>query len=257
MKYGEFKSAVEEWHGRKFNQTQLANLLGVTQGRIAQLHPTANLKIKWLSRAMDSAFKSGRGQVSTRVISAIETVAESKSKALNDVGIEAQVRSNWEEGKHFPQEAKLISVLKALAAQPVEKIEIDPIFEYKEIRPSKSGKSWRFAEKDLQDELQDALEGKYGVYIFYDSALQPVYVGKAELQDLFTRPKQSLATESDRKFHLPAADGALRKQLATVGLLARRFSAFEIRPSKYIGKIEALLIRGIINGTQNKRVEPL
>jgi hypothetical protein len=117
--------------------------------------------------------------------------------------------------------------------------------------------------------LRAELQGSHGLYIFFDSRGQAIYVGKAEGQDLwkevnlaFNRERGELQSikrvrHPNRRQQYRTSDEKAR-QITDVAVplheLARYFSTYEVVPG-LIGTLEAMLVRSFANNLLNKRME--
>jgi hypothetical protein len=117
--------------------------------------------------------------------------------------------------------------------------------------------------------LRDELESSNGVYVFFDSRGQALYVGKARKQSLwsemtnaFNRTRGDLQTirrvkHPERRQRYRTSDEKARQPVpVSVPLheLAHYFSAYRVSPT-LVGDIEALLVRSFANNLLNKNME--
>ena len=113
----------------------------------------------------------------------------------------------------------------------------------------------------LQQAVRKQLENARGVYAFYNSEAEIIYVGKAERQSLFKRMKQSLDKERTRYHRYYVEHGGrnvttrkiVRKTVA-LWQVAEFFSAYQVEPG-CIKPLEQLIIRMIPNDLINARIE--
>ena len=210
-----------------FRQQDLADYLGYNQGRISQFinKPTTVTK-RW-------------------VLSLVKKVKEHADK----------------EAKEATKKALRDAIRGA----------IRPIVEYYPIDPEIKGQGGnRVMFKPKQDEVQrkqlkKALLAASGVYVFYDSQGQALYVGKTkndlwtELDQTFNRPTSTRAKplklvdhgRANREF-IPASEKnrRLAKKPVRFYQMASYFSAYEVAPD-LIDDVEALLIRSFANSLFN------
>ncbi len=110
--------------------------------------------------------------------------------------------------------------------------------------------------------LKTALENASGVYIFFDSRGQPVYVGQAR-RNLWTESKSAfnrdLGENQSRKVNLvkhpprsayQEKERRIRPTVTKIHDMAAYFSAYEVE-EEHIDDIEALLVRVCTNITLN------
>ncbi|MEI7750339.1 MAG: hypothetical protein WCJ25_05065 [Candidatus Moraniibacteriota bacterium] len=117
--------------------------------------------------------------------------------------------------------------------------------------------------------LKEELDITHGVYLFFDSRGQAIYVGKARRQSLWK--EMNLALNRDRgkvqmikrvkhpvcKMAYRTSDEKSRQivdQQVPLSGIASYFSAYEV-DDKMIEDVEALLVRSFANNLLNKRME--
>lgn len=124
---------------------------------------------------------------------------------------------------------------------------INPIYEFKRIKPRKNGRSCViYDEPEIQRSFQSQLHGKVGLYSFYDSSAKLLYIGKTRT-NLFTEITQQLA----RKHSIWLENFAERSihHYET----AQYLSAYEIKNPALIDDLETLAIRLSYNDGTNIR----
>jgi len=122
--------------------------------------------------------------------------------------------------------------------------------------------------KQSHQQLRQALAGANGIYIFYDTRGQAIYVGKAKQQSLWGEMKNAFNRKRDtqtvyrvrhpqrnQKF-LPAYEKPRQPRPTQLKLndLAAYVSAYEVE-AEMINDLEALLVRGFANDLLNVRME--
>jgi hypothetical protein len=132
-----------------------------------------------------------------------------------------------------------------------------------------SEKNWRaFLNKDNadHDDLISILQSSKGIYAFYNSEYEIIYLGKTknnlweEMQSAYVREmphyKRYRVKHPYEKFKLTNSGNARKLQLTNVNVYdaAVYFSAYAV-DEKYIDDIEKLLIRIAPNDILNKRME--
>ena len=149
---------------------------------------------------------------------------------------------------------------------------IRPIVEYYPIDPEIKGRGedWVMFKPEKQGDkqrkqLKETLRAAKGVYVFYDSQGQALYVGKTkndlwtELDQTFNRPTSTRAKplklvdhgRANREF-IPAHEQNRQptKECVYFYQMASYFSAYEVAPD-LINDVEALLIRSFVNSLFN------
>ena len=116
--------------------------------------------------------------------------------------------------------------------------------------------------------IRKYLENVQGVYVFFDSQVCAIYVGKTERGNLwdemtnaFNRPRSNhkvflVEHPTIGKSFSPASEKLRQPKPKSVFLYdtAHYFSAYEVQP-KLISKLEALLVRTFCNTLTNKKME--
>ena len=124
---------------------------------------------------------------------------------------------------------------------------IRPLLEFKAIHPQQINRTWNLTtDKDGTEELKKILEGRKGLYVFYDSSGRVIYVGKS-VTSLFLEIKQRLKAIVNRPFY-----GPTRMANPVVGTLARFVSAYEVIVPNAIRNLESFLLRSFANDIMNK-----
>lgn len=113
--------------------------------------------------------------------------------------------------------------------------------------------------------LRSTLEHRHGIYIFYSSLCNPIYVGKANSTELWTECNSAfnrdLKSDLCRVNHPNEIQKApkkvkLSRYTAKVYDVATYLSAYEVDPA-LVDKVEALMIRSFINQLSNVKIENL
>lgn len=148
-----------------------------------------------------------------------------------------------------------------------------PLIEYFPVDyvSSKRDAVWEFINETdpRQKSLKGLLDTHHGIYIFYDSLLRAIYVGKAkrtslyrEMRAAYNRPRGKnqmvwgVAHLSQQRVFDPEREAVRKIQRIEMQLhdLAYYFSAYSI-DDELIDTIEALLIRAFANQLANRRKE--
>jgi len=149
---------------------------------------------------------------------------------------------------------------------------IQPIVEYYSIEHSDSrhGAAWELipSNNGRGKKIREELEASKGLYIFYNSQCEAIYLGKAKKQNLwkemnlaFNRDRSSQAVwtvnhpERGQEFtpaHIKLR--SLQKTKVFLSDIASYFSAYSVDVN-LIDNLEALMIRGFANDLSNVRME--
>ncbi|HGF7178989.1 TPA: hypothetical protein AB5E10_003323 [Vibrio cholerae] len=173
---------------------------------------------------------------------------------------------------------QVVSVIEKVSQQSVfdaHLYSIKPIVEYYPIQvaESKQGTHWELFNSDVsgnkrQEDIKDYLRDCSGVYIFYDSRGEALYIGKAkeqslwdEMKNAFNRDRQTqkiklvshpyTGTGFKPAFESPRKIEKINLQLA---YMASYFSAYEVEDDM-INNVEALLVRVFANSILNIKME--
>jgi hypothetical protein len=149
----------------------------------------------------------------------------------------------------------------------VRKLEFRPIVEFFPTYDYNEGSDLFFNNTaSHQKELRKALQNTQGIYAFYNSEAEIIYVGKTERQNLWTRMYRSYNVSSrysryyvkhPRSQYKSAKSGGARKitkDKIPISAVAAYCSAYEI-PPQLIEFAERLLIRLVPNDLINLRME--
>jgi predicted transcriptional regulator len=265
---------------------ELAELLGYTPAWVSQLHNkkenvTPSSLAKYIIKAIASAEKRGRKQVPVNQMKDfIDGLKKDKSAKDKDIAelfgcTPARVSQlSNEELKVNNLVRYFLSAIKKTRENSLEHAFDNPIRSVVEMYPikavlSKQNKKWEILQTDKHPKnqaIRKHLENVTGLYIFFDSQLCPIYVGKTEKQsiwkemnDAFNRRRQNYQVfrvdHHDTNFS-PAHEKIIQPKLEVVYLYetASYFSAYDITP-KLIPRLEALLIRVFCNILSNKKNE--
>jgi len=155
--------------------------------------------------------------------------------------------ANWLNNNTYGQTATRNMILKfseKIERKSSEKL-IIPIYEFKRIKPRKNGRSHVLHdEPEIQERFRTALQGKKGLYSFYDSSGKLLYIGKSET-DLFREISQQLGRQHSiwlENFR----EGKIHHYESAYYL-----SAYEIKNPAFIDDLETLAIRISYNDGTN------
>ncbi len=125
------------------------------------------------------------------------------------------------------------------------KLKINAIYEMREVWAKKKNGNSYF--QGLSDEK---MEGKHGIYIFYDSSGNVIYVGKAERTDF----KSEVNQQCKRVIKI-YGENLTRNLKVQQGTITKRVSLYEVNPIEAIHNVEAILIRAMFNHNTNVKIE--
>ena len=131
---------------------------------------------------------------------------------------------------------------------------VDPLAEIEPVLPTKSGVGWKIeSDATHRRSLQDRLEHRCGVYLFYDSRGHVTYVGQAK-GNLFFEIEQRLK-QSLRHAAFSRGDGEAKLKAVDLvqGDVVRFISAYVTLTGEAAHNIEAILIRAFYNNHQNRK----
>lgn len=202
----------------------------------------------------------------------------SQSELAAALGVSVGTLINWknrDEDLSAAQVASALSKSRSVAVQQAQLRTIQPIVEFFPIERCATGRnaSWLVFDGGKNASLyarglRSALEESHGIYIFYDSRGQALYVGKAREQTIWK--EMNLAFKRKRniqKIALVSHPGGnqefkpgyekLRQPKDTVlelFELASYFSAYHVDDGM-IDDLETLLVRSFANNLLNVRME--
>ena len=147
---------------------------------------------------------------------------------------------------------------------------VNPVVEFFEVTPTPTSHKVKLIPFDYNKnpDLKKTLEEKKGVYAFYNSEGDIIYLGKtkgqtlfAELKNAFNRtfPSYQILTVKHpwKKFKVSdAGEKQIKKKNAYLHETAKYFSCYGVK-DELIGPLEALLIRVMPNNLMNVRMEKL
>jgi len=212
---------------------------------------------------------------------AVVTALKKKLKAKNDsalskaLGVTGATIHFWNKAKKITPSriARLIHKARLTAAESFRKDALRPVVEFFPIEASPSNNVFNVKDgnKDhpYRKGLKAELDETNGVYVFFDSRGQAIYVGKAKKQDLwremnlaFKRERGALQKIKRVKHpnrHKPYRTSSEKaRQIGDYAVplsdLARYFSAYSVTETM-IDDLEAVLVRSFANDLLNKRME--
>lgn len=153
--------------------------------------------------------------------------------------------SNWKNGAE-PSKKNLTKLIEFFRAHHAATL-VRPLLEFRAIEPVKSGNEWRFSTDQISiDEIKTALEGRHGLYLFYDSSGHAIYLGKTEAS-LYVESKQRLKATPNRGTYVP-----IKTTKPQMGQVARYLSAYEVTNVAAVKNLESFMLRAFANDLRNK-----
>jgi len=199
----------------------------------------------------------------------------SHAELKKDLGISSHTMNGWKRKKtnlEPNQIANLIWKASEKSKNSAQRESIRPVVEYFPIDASKSlqGVKWRVLDtkKPQNKKIKEILQRSHGIYVFYNSQCEAIYVRKAkrrklwsEINDAFNRKRDAqiawkVKHPKTRADFLPAfkKPRTIKKQKVYLHDLASYFSVYQV-DGDLTDKIEALLIRVFANELTNTRIE--
>ena len=173
---------------------------------------------------------------------------------------------------------QVVGVIEKVRQQSVfdaHSYSIKPIVEYYpiEVAESQQGTHWELFNADVsgnkrQEDIKGYLKDCCGVYVFYDSRGEALYVGKAKEQSLWNEMKNAFNRDRQtQKIKLvshpytgtgfkPAFESPRKIEKTNLQLadMASYFSAYEVEDDM-INNVEAFLVRVFANSILNVKME--
>jgi DNA-binding XRE family transcriptional regulator len=198
-----------------------------------------------------------------------------KRDLAKKLGLSENTLSNWKDSTLTPMWlADAIAKTKKISVKNSQIDTIWPIVEFYEITAcqAKGGVSWQiFDSSDASNKYSRGLKNELGVpgiYIFYDSRGQALYVGKSKKQSLWDEMNEAFNRDRVQTIKLTKHSGngefepayqydklkRIEKIQVRLHHLAHYFSAYKIIDGM-IDDVEALLIRGFANDLLNIKME--
>lgn len=171
--------------------------------------------------------------------------AVTQAQIAKALGVTQGTISNWKGGSE-PSKKNLRKLIEFFRGHHATTL-VKPIVEFTAIQPTKSGNEWRFSsEPKVVAGLKTKLDGRAGLYVFYDSSGAAIYLGKTEAS-LYTEAKQRLKAIPNRSIYLPT-----KSKAGSMGERARFLSAYEVTISAAIKNLESFMLRAFANDLLNK-----
>jgi len=234
----------------KISQKKISQHLGIQQPQVSQYQTSAPARISWWKKIAGKLYQRGYrdGQIAATqsLMSAIvDTFGEiPQSDMAKALRVTQPTISNWLNGTSSPSKTNIEKILALQVTRLAE-----PILEFHEVSPVKSGQSWRIDDnRKVEEKIRKLIQRRIGIYVFYDSAGKVTYLGKTE-NCFWTEVKQRLKGKVNRSFYNP------RKEPSVVqGQITRYLSVYEIRVTEAIHNLEVLMLRAFPNDLANTNV---
>ena len=201
----------------------------------------------------------------------------STDKALaNRLGVSGQAIHNWKKRREVTgrQIAALFAKAATATIRAVESDAIRPVVEFYRINKclSKQGKKYELFEVGKHPYLEgvrEELKRHHGVYVFFDSRGQAIYVGMARRQRLWTEITAAFNRKRGDVQTIKRVSHPVRRQdyrtsdekmrqikdvVVPLHELASYFSAYRVTDG-LIDEVEALLVRSFANDLLNSKME--
>jgi transcriptional regulator with XRE-family HTH domain len=210
----------------------------------------APARVNWwrgiIKKIYNLGYKDGQQDASSKIMNAIITTFGDIPQAdlAKSLGMTQPAVSNWLKGSTQPRVSTLNRMLSLYASRLAE-----PILEFEEIMPIRSGDSWRIhGKKEIEKRIRFEIQNKAGIYVFYDSAGRVTYLGKTE-KCFWTEIRQRLKGKVNRPYYSPnkASD-------VVQGQVARKISVYEVRVPAAIHNLEVLMLRAFPNDLANTNI---
>lgn len=201
------------------------------------------------------------------------------NKHLSEVlGVSYATVQKWSNEPRELTAKQVVSLIEKISNQSVFKAHsysIKPIVEYYpiEVVESKQGTHWELFDSDTsgnkrQEDIKKYLRSCCGVYVFYDSRGEALYIGKAKDQSLWDEMKNAFNRDRQtQKIKIvshpytgtgfkPAFESPRKIEKTNLRLadMASYFSAYEVEEDM-INNVEALLVRVFANSLLNVKME--
>ena len=232
------------------SQAQIARKLNLKQPQISSYQGKAPESVKWwrgiIKRVYDLGYKDGQREANSKLMSAIINTFGKIPQAdlAESLRMSQPAVSSWMRGSTQPRAHTVERMLSLYVARLVE-----PILEFEDIMPQKSGSSWRIhGKRQIEGKIRSKVQGKIGIYVFYDSAGKVTYLGKTE-KCFWNEIRQRLKGKVNRPYYNPKKVTGVQQ-----GEVARKISVYRVRVPAAIHNLEVLMLRAFPNDLANTNV---
>ncbi|MFL1802966.1 hypothetical protein ACJW8F_16430 [Plesiomonas shigelloides] len=194
------------------------------------------------------------------------------------LGLSYSTVQKWSNEPRELTAKQVVSIIGKISQQSVfdaRSYSIKPIVEYYpiEVTESQQGTHWELFDSAVsgnkrQEDIKQYLRDCCGVYVFYDSRGEALYIGKAKEQSLWNEMKNAFNRDRQtQKIKLvshpytgtgfkPAFESPRKIEKTNLKLahMASYFSAYEVEEDM-INNVEALLVRVFANNILNVKIE--
>lgn len=240
---------LEDKYG-KLSQAQIAHKLRLKQPQVSSYQSKAPERVNWwrgiAGKIYDLGYKDGQREASSKIMKAIvDTFGKIPQIDLAEsLRLSQPAVSSWLRGSTQPRSHSLEKMLSLYAARLVE-----PVLEFEDIVPKRSGNSWRIHRKrQIEERIRSKVQNKVGIYVFYDSAGRVTYLGKTE-KCFWNEIRQRLKGKINRPYYSPKRVTEVQQ-----GEVARKLSVYEVRVPAAIHNLEVLMLRAFPNDLANTNV---
>ena len=228
-------------------QKDIASVLGLKQPNVATYmasDPKGRVWKSLYSKIFNLGEKHGRAETNKTLFDVIQTSYEVKNQLAlaRLLGVKQPQISNWLSGNGAITKKSFNKILNNHTARIFNKL-----IEFERCQPDKRGSSWKIGSKNDQS-LKAKIEGKVGVYAFYDSAGKIIYFGKSH-SCLYKEICQRLNGKYNRIVYLPEKRNDLKQ-----GDFVRYISVVEVLVPAAIKNIESFVLRTIPNDDANSSI---
>ena len=164
------------------------------------------------------------------------------AKAL---GVTQSTISNWKNGAE-PSKRNLKKLIEHFRDHHARTL-IKPLVEFLPIEPVQDTNEWKFSsDASVVKKLRESLDGRMGIYVFYDSSGTALYLGKTE-SSLYAEAKQRLKAQPNRPVYKP-----VKGHMQHMGAMARYLSAYEVSLAAAVKNVESFMLRAFPNELRNR-----
>ena len=249
---------VEEFESK--TNAQVSAILGVTEGNFTNYinnSSAGEIVTKRMIKNFIIHYISSKKYTKLNLMNILSSIIEDKFEIESIpergkfLGIQNANFYNYLNKNNFGETVAYNSIEKLISnySEKITGSAINPIYELRKIKPRKYGQTFLiYDEETIQEEIKNALDGKKGIYAFYNSQAKLIYVGKTS-NNFFTEISQQLGRD------IEVYEENFQKKKIKQGTIVNYFSAYEVKEPKLISDIEALIIRLTYTENLNEKLE--